>query len=136
MRSRAARGSGTAQRDIAIQRAYDDPTAHDGYRVLVDRFWPRGLGKDVLKLDEWARELAPSAELVRWFHAAPDRWEDLRSRYREELATAAQAERMHALLAAADRVTLVYGASNATHNQAVVLRDVLLAAQEHEGKSR
>ncbi|MEO5626056.1 MAG: DUF488 family protein [Dokdonella sp.] len=125
------------QSHIAIQRAYDEPTAHDGYRVLVDRFWPRGGNKQVPKLEQWARELAPSAALVRWFHAAPERWDDFRPGYREELATPAQVERLQTLLVAASthRITLVDGASNTTQNQAVVLRDVLLAMQL-ERKSR
>ena len=120
-------------RDIAIQRAYDDPTVHDGYRVLVDRFWPRGRSKEVLKLDEWARDLAPSAELVREFHKAALQWEVFRSRYAAELAAAARIERMQALLAAAGRhrITLVYGARSETQNQAVVLRDALQLLPAH-----
>ncbi|GAA0716543.1 DUF488 domain-containing protein [Dokdonella soli] len=119
----------SAHCDIAIQRAYDEPTPHDGYRVLVDRFWPRGRSKDVLKLDEWARELAPGADLIRWFGHDPARWDEFRERYRMELAEPAQRERLHALLAAAgaQRITLVYGARSETENQAVVLREVLSA---------
>lgn len=116
-------------RDIVLQRAYDDPTPHDGYRVLVDRFWPRGRSKDVLKLDEWARDLAPSADLVHWYGHVPERWPEFHKRYLAELAAAEQRERMHALLAAAgkQRITLVYGARTPTENQAVVLREALLA---------
>ena len=120
---------------IAIQRAYDDPAAEDGYRVLVDRFWPRGRSKAVLKLDEWARDLAPSAELIGWFGHDPARWEEFRKRYRAELALPAQRERLRALLHAAggrQRITLVYGARSDTENQAVVLRDVL----ERRARSR
>ena len=117
------------QRDIAIQRAYEDPTPHGGYRALVDRFWPRGRSKDVLKLDEWVRDLAPSAELIHWFGHDSSRWDEFRTRYRQELAAPAQRERLHALLAAAGkgRITLVYGARSETENQAVVLREVLCA---------
>lgn len=116
-------------RDIVLQRAYDDPTPHDGYRVLVDRFWPRGRSKDVLKLDEWARDLAPSADLVHWYGHVPERWPEFHKRYLAELGAAEQRERMHALLAAAgkQRITLVYGARTPTENQAVVLREALLA---------
>jgi uncharacterized protein YeaO (DUF488 family) len=112
---------------IAIQRAYDDPAADDGYRVLVDRFWPRGRSKAVLKLDEWARDLAPTAELIGWFGHDPARWEEFRRRYRAELAAPAQHERLQALLLAAgkQRITLVYGARSETENQAVVLREIL-----------
>lgn len=116
--------------DIALRRAYDDPGADDGHRVLVDRFWPRGRSRQVLRLDEWARELAPSAALIRWFGHAPERWAEFRARYLDELAAPEPRERLHALLAAAGprRLTLVYGAKSDTQNQAVVLREALLAA--------
>lgn len=114
---------------IAIQRAYDDPTPRDGYRVLVDRFWPRGRSKDVLALDAWARDIAPSAELVRWYGHAPERWDEFRKRYLAELATSQAREHMRALLDAAGRkrITLVYGARSETGNQAIVLREALEA---------
>lgn len=117
--------------DIVLQRAYDDPTPHDGCRVLVDRFWPRGRSKDVLKLDDWARELAPSAELIHWYGHAPERWDEFRKRYLAELAAPEQHERLRALLDAAGkrRITLVYGARTPTGNQAVVLREALLAVR-------
>lgn len=116
-------------RKIALQRAYDAPGARDGYRVLVDRFWPRGRSKDVLALGEWARELAPSAELIHWYDHQPARWDAFRERYLAELDAAAQRERLRALLDAAGRrrITLVYGARSETGNQAIVLRDALLA---------
>ena len=122
-------------REIAIQRAYEDRTAHDGYRVLVDRFWPRGRSKETLALDEWARDLAPDAELIGWFGHDPARWQEFRTRYRKELAGAAQRERLHALLAAAGdrRITLVYGARSDTENQAVVLREALQAMSGTRG---
>lgn len=113
--------------DIVIQRAYEDPAPEDGYRVLVDHFWPRGRSKIVLKLDDWARDIAPSAELIHWFGHDPARWQEFRSRYRAELAEPEQRARVQALLAAAgkQRITLVYGARSETENQAVVLREVL-----------
>jgi len=119
----------SAGRSIAIQRAYEDPANGDGYRVLVDHFWPRGRSKDVLKLDEWARDLAPSTELIHWFGHEPARWEEFRKRYQAELALPVQRERLRALLLAAGkrRLTLVYGARSEVENQAVVLREVLLA---------
>ncbi|HNR92585.1 MAG TPA: DUF488 family protein [Dokdonella sp.] len=112
---------------IALQRAYDDPTPHDGYRVLVDRFWPRGRSKDVLALDAWVRELAPSADLIRWYGHMPERWDEFRKRYLAELATPQARAQLHALLDAAGRkrITLVYGARSATGNQAIVLREAL-----------
>ena len=118
-----------AKPTIAIQRAYDEPTPRDGYRVLVDRFWPRGRSKEALALDDWARDLAPSRPLIAWFHHEHARWEDFRARYRAELTDPSQQERLRALLTAAGdrRITLVYGARNETENQAVVLREALLS---------
>ena len=119
----------SAPRTIVLQRAYDAPGARDGYRVLVDRYWPRGRSKEVLALDEWARELAPSVELIRWYGHQPGRQDAFRERYLAELAAPTQQERARALLVAAGRrrITLIYGARSATGNQAVVLRDALLA---------
>lgn len=112
---------------ISIKRAYAEPAPEDGYRVLVDRIWPRGLSRAALALDEWAKELAPSPGLRKWFGHDPKRWEGFRQRYRAELAEPQQKASIEALLAAARnrRITLVYGAKDEEHNQAVVLRDVL-----------
>lgn len=121
------------ERKVTLQRAYDDPTPHDGYRVLVDRYWPRGRSKETLGLDEWARDLAPSTELIRWYGHVPERWPEFRIRYAKELAAPAQRARLHALLDAAGKqhITLVYGARSETGNQAVVLRELMLAS--HRG---
>lgn len=116
---------------IEIKRAYNDPAPEDGYRVLVDRVWPRGRSKDALALDEWAKELAPSTKLRQWFGHDPARWHDFQQRYRDELAAPEQRQRLHALLKNAGKreLTLVYGAKDEEHNQAVVLRDVLMKMQ-------
>lgn len=113
---------------IHLQRAYDEPGAKDGYRVLVDRFWPRGRSREVLALDEWARDLAPEPDLIHWYDHRPERWEEFRTRYRAALAAPEQVERLRALLKAAGRgpITLVYGARSETGNQAVVIREALL----------
>jgi uncharacterized protein YeaO (DUF488 family) len=112
---------------ISIQRAYEDPGPEDGYRVLVDRVWPRGRSKETLKLDQWARELAPSAELREWFGHDPKRWTAFQQRYRDELGSEEMRERMQQLLqdSGGQQITLVYGAKDEEHNQAIVLRDVL-----------
>ncbi len=125
----------SVQHDIAIQRAYDEPGLRDDYRVLVDRFWPRGRIKDVLKLDEWLRDIGPSAELIHWFGHDPLRWAEFRTRYRKELSTTEQKERLRSLLAAAakKKITLVYGARSATEYQAAVLRGILLAMRKRKG---
>jgi uncharacterized protein YeaO (DUF488 family) len=114
---------------VAIRRAYEPPAPDDGYRVLVDRFWPRGRSKAALALDAWARELAPEPALIRWFGHDPARWDAFRARYREALAAPAQRERLAALLAEAGarRITLVYSARSESENQAVVLREALEA---------
>jgi uncharacterized protein YeaO (DUF488 family) len=113
---------------IVIQRAYEEPGPMDGYRVLVDRVWPRGRSKETLKLDQWARELAPSKELREWFGHDPQRWAVFQQRYRDELGSEEMQQRMQQLLndSGSQQITLVYGAKDEEHNQAVVLRDVLL----------
>jgi uncharacterized protein YeaO (DUF488 family) len=117
-----------AKLKISIKRAYEDAAPDDGYRVLVDRVWPRGRSKETLELGQWARDIAPSAELRQWFGHDPQRWGVFQQRYRAELADEVQRERLHTLLvdAAGQSITLVYGAKDEEHNQAVVLRDVLL----------
>lgn len=114
---------------IRIQRAYEDPDKDDGYRVLVDRIWPRGRSKDELALDDWQKELAPSTELRKWFGHDPERWKEFQKRYRSELNSDEQQTRLADLLAAAAAakkdITLVYGAKDTEHNQAVVLRELL-----------
>jgi len=117
------------ERQIAIRRAYDEPATLDGYRVLVDRHWPRGRSREVLRLDEWAREVAPEPALIAWYGHVPERWPEFRQRYRAWLAAPARQERLRALLAAAGHqcITLVYGARTETENQAVVLREALQA---------
>ncbi len=116
-----------SQDNIRISRAYEEPGPSDGYRVLVDRLWPRGVSKEQLKLDAWLKQLAPSTELRRWFGHDPSRWEEFRNRYRMELESP-EAESLLADLvnrAKKGRVILIYGAKDAIHNDAVVLQEVL-----------
>lgn len=110
---------------VWIRRAYDAPTHNDGYRVLVDRVWPRGVAKEDLDLDEWAKDLAPSDELRKWFGHDPDRWQEFQDRYESELDDAGDA--LDALIerTRSGRVTLVFGAKDGEHNQAVVLRHII-----------
>jgi uncharacterized protein YeaO (DUF488 family) len=111
--------------DVAVKRAYDPVGDDDGYRVLIDRIWPRGVSKERARLDEWARELAPSTELRRWFGHDPARFEEFRRRYLEELA--AEGDKLDELRrrTSAGKVTLVYGARDSEHNDAVVLAELL-----------
>jgi uncharacterized protein YeaO (DUF488 family) len=112
---------------IAVKRVYEPASRSDGWRVLVDRLWPRGLRKcDVAA--EWLRDLAPSNDLRKWFHAHPERWSLFRRRYLKELA-APEAEndlkKLYALAQKKKRLTLLYAAKNETNNNASVLKDLL-----------
>ncbi len=113
--------------NVRLQRAYEDPGADDGHRVLVDRVWPRGRTKEALRLDAWARDLGPSTELRKWFGHDPARWPEFRSRYEVELAEPGKAQALDALAAEAREgpVTIVYGARDREHNQAQVIADEL-----------
>ena len=109
--------------NVRLQRAYDDPTPDDGYRVLVDRIWPRGRTKEHLRLDTWARHIAPTSELRKWFGHDPARWTAFQERYRMELADPGRAQTLDALAERArhGRVTLVFGARDIEHNEARVI---------------
>ncbi len=111
--------------DVRLKRAYDPAEPRDGYRVLVDRLWPRGVSKERAHLDEWARELAPSAELRTWFGHDPDRFAEFERRYRAELA--AHDEKLDELRRRAREgtLTLVYGARDEEHDDAVVLAELV-----------
>jgi uncharacterized protein YeaO (DUF488 family) len=110
---------------VRLQRAYDEPVPDDGHRVLVDRVWPRGRTKEQLQLDTWARDLGPSTQLRKWFGHDPARWAEFEARYQAELAEPARAQALDALAEQARRgpVTLVFGARDREHNQAVVIAD-------------
>ncbi|HWC05338.1 MAG TPA: DUF488 family protein [Methylomirabilota bacterium] len=110
---------------VGTKRAYETPGRSDGYRVLIDRLWPRGARKERLALVAWAKELAPSGGLRRWFAHDPDRWKGFVERYRRELRASDARERLDDLArrAARDRVTVVYGARDEQHDDAVVVRD-------------
>ena len=107
--------------DIQIRRAYDPPHRGDGYRVLVDRVWPRGVSKADLELDEWRKEIAPSTRLRQWFGHDPERWREFQERYFAELEGKQDSVEELVKRARQGRVTLVYGARDPDHNQAVAL---------------
>jgi uncharacterized protein YeaO (DUF488 family) len=113
--------------DVRTRRAYDAPGSDDGYRVLVDRVWPRGRTRPELRLDGWLREIAPSGDLRRWFGHDQARWAEFRDRYRAELADPARAALLDELTATAREgtVTLVFGAHDPEHNNARVLKEEL-----------
>jgi uncharacterized protein YeaO (DUF488 family) len=111
--------------DVRAKRAYDPAEDGDGYRILIDHVWPRGISRQRAKLDAWARELAPSDELRKWFDHDPARFAEFRSRYRDELAD--QSQRLEELRSRARNgaVTIVYAARDREHNNAVVLTELL-----------
>ena len=111
--------------DIRLKRAYDPALPADGYRVLIDRLWPRGISRERGKLDEWEKELPPSTELRQWFAHDPKRFPEFRRRYIQELS--GQRPRLAALRRRAREgtLTLVYSAHDTEHNDAVVLAEVL-----------
>ncbi len=111
---------------LRLKRAYEPPEAEDGVRILVDRLWPRGVSKEKAALDDWMKEIAPSTDLRKWFGHDPARWDEFQRRYKTELQEhGADLDRIRAL-AKTKTVTLVYSAHDEAHNDAVVLRDVLL----------
>jgi len=111
--------------DVRLKRAYEPASSADGYRVLIDRLWPRGISRERAKLHAWEKELAPSAKLRRWFAHEPRRFEEFRQRYIEELRD--QRPRLTALRRRArdGTLTLVYSAHDTEHNDAVVLAEIL-----------
>lgn len=121
-----------ADLDVRVKRAYEPAKDGDGYRVLVDRLWPRGVSKERARLDEWAKELAPSGELRIWFGHEPDRFDGFRSRYVAELRDHRDGLSELRRRARTGPVTLVHAARDSEHNGAVVLADVLRHGL-HEG---
>ena len=115
---------------IRAKRVYDSPDREDGYRVLVDRVWPRNLKKETAQIDEWLKSVAPSTELRKWFSHDPDKWPEFKERYFQELRS--KPEIVNQLLdkAANSRLTLLYAAKDREHNNAVCLKDFL----EERGK--
>lgn len=113
--------------EILLKRAYEKPGVEDGFRVLVDRLWPRGVKKTDLHLDAWAKDIAPSSELRKWFGHDPTRWLEFCKRYKDELKNPEVRARITQTIHAARKqstITLVYGAKDIEHNEAVVLQGV------------
>jgi uncharacterized protein YeaO (DUF488 family) len=110
---------------IQLKRAFDPASKKDGYRVLVDRIWPRGLRKEEVRIDEWMKDIAPSTELRKWFGHDPVKWEAFRRRYFVELSHRADLVKGLAEVARRGPLTLVYSAKDERHNNAVALREFL-----------
>ena len=113
--------------EIAIKRVYEAPEPTDGTRVLIDRIWPRGLTKEKAALDLWLKDVAPSTDLRKWFGHDPARWDAFRRRYRDELDAMPDAVARLRDLAKQGKLTLLYGAHDEAHNNAVVLAAYLRA---------
>jgi uncharacterized protein YeaO (DUF488 family) len=111
--------------DVHAKRIYDPPAPGDGYRLLIDHVWPRGVSRQRARLDGWARELAPSDGLRKWFDHVPERFDEFRVRYRDELAV--ESEQLDELRdrAASGPVTILYASRDRQHNNAVVLAELL-----------
>ncbi len=114
--------------EIRVKRIYEPPRPTDGYRLLVDRLWPRGVSKESASLDAWTKEVAPSSELRRWFGHDASRWQEFKRRYANELDTRQDLVAEILSLARDQPVTLLYSARNTDHNQAVALAEYLTAA--------
>ena len=112
---------------VKVRRVYDEPSAADGARVLVDRVWPRGIRKDALRLDEWAKDVAPSAELRTWYQHDPAKFGEFRQRYVAELAAPGAREALGRLraMAAGQRLTLLTATKDVALSQAAVLAELL-----------
>jgi uncharacterized protein YeaO (DUF488 family) len=116
--------------EIMLKRAYQDPSATDGPRVLVERLWPRGVSKERARVDLWLKDAAPSTDLRRWFGHDPDRWPEFRRRYYAELKTRPESLAELAPLLERGPVTFIYGSREERYNAAVALRDYLLDQSE------
>jgi len=108
---------------IQMKRVYDEPSEADGQRILIDRLWPRGLSKAKAKVDLWLKAVAPSTPLRQWFGHDPEKWEEFKQRYTDELAQNSEAVAQLRALLAQGTVTLLYGAKDKEHNDAVVLQE-------------
>ena len=110
---------------IKLKRAYEKPAGDDGERILVERLWPRGLTKQQAKVDLWLKDVAPSAELRKWFGHDPDKWDEFRRRYLKELGSKDDPIRLLKRKAKAGTITLVYAARDEERNSALVLKQFL-----------
>jgi uncharacterized protein YeaO (DUF488 family) len=112
---------------LKLRRAYDPPLDHEGNRYLVDRLWPRGVKKEDLEIDAWLKEIAPSADLRKWFAHDPEKWEEFRERFRRELEEPARQEILRKLAAESREgtITLIFAARDTKRNNAVVVKELV-----------
>ena len=112
---------------IQIKRAYDPPSPDDGTRFLVDRFWPRGVKREALKIEEWLKDVAPSADLCHWFGHDPVKWDEFRRRYYKELDSRSEVWEQILKAGQDEKITLLFGARDTEHNNALALKMFLEA---------
>ena len=112
-------------KSINIKRVYDDKSENDGYRVFIDRLWPRGVKKEDAHFDEWLKDLAPSTELRKWFDHDPDRFDEFRKRYKKELQEHKDDLDKLRKRAKTEKITLLYAAKDEEMNNAVVVKEIL-----------
>ncbi|MEM1996008.1 MAG: DUF488 family protein [Thermoplasmatales archaeon] len=110
---------------LKLKRVYEGYSKDDGFRVLVERLWPRGVSREEAHIDLWLKEIAPSTELRKWFSHKDERWDEFQRRYKEELRNNIALRTLKSVIADHDVVTLVFSARNEAHNNAVVLYDML-----------
>lgn len=115
-------------KNVKLKRAYDEPAAADGVRILVDRLWPRGMKKGAAAIDLWAKDLAPSTKLRKWFGHESARWTEFERRYTAEFRQHVDLLDKIRKLARRGTVTLIYAARDQEHNEAVIIRDMLVAS--------
>jgi uncharacterized protein YeaO (DUF488 family) len=119
--------------DIQTKRAYDPRKMEDGTRVLVDRVWPRGMTKEKLQAELWLKDIAPTGDLRKWFAHDPTRWNEFKKRYFSELDEKAKLVKQLCDIAAKGKLTLVYSARDTAHNQAIALKEYLMAKSSKAG---
>jgi DNA-3-methyladenine glycosylase len=112
--------------NIYVKRIYDSFSIDDGYRILVERLWPRGISREKAKIDLWMKEIAPSAEVRKRFGHVDSNWDDFKRDYTDELKSNPEVSRILSIIQREQKVTLIYSAKNRDHNSAVFLRDYLL----------
>lgn len=110
---------------VRLKRVYDDPSDSDGTRILIDRLWPRGLSKKDAQVDHWLKDVAPSAELRKWFGHDPQKWTEFRKRYRAELSDNPALDELKSVVEEEGDITLLYAAKDQEHNHAIVLKEVM-----------
>ncbi|MBD3615062.1 MAG: DUF488 domain-containing protein [Gracilimonas sp.] len=110
---------------LKTKRVYEEASPEDGYRILTERLWPRGVSKERAKLDRWMKSISPSHDLRKWFSHDPDKWEEFKERYRRELFSSEAVEEMLELIKHHDTVTLIYASRDEEHNSTVLLKEFL-----------